>query len=474
MMAEKDNGEYSDNMTDTKMRKTSLQMMMEERFMMMEERFKHDSEDDSRTRGERRRELIERQRQYRQDLKRSMEEAISEKEMFENISYQKKLSKIKNDFQTSQSSSNNEQKTVALELSESEQKLMDRILVNPVILETVFSQLSARDIKSVAQVSKTWRDVVEQPKFWNWAKMRLSENNFNERFISQRINIMRSVKATSLSTESVELLLSGGCKFKRLVRLDLTRTDLSSLSADILSKAVINLPEVDLSSTSLRPGQLEDLTTRIIGRRADSRLRRLELAKVSLSSLSSSLLCQLVLSLQEVSLLFCQLSLDHLTALATAIVQAQGPLKLSSLNLTRNDLSSVSRSLLSKALVRLQEATLFQAELTTDHVNLISDAVVGSRNLTLRRLGLSYNNLAFVSPQSFAQAVVRLEEVELRSTKLESQQVRELCQAIVGCTDLKLKRLNLSHNSKVSGVEDCLAEAKGRLHYINTYKLDCF
>ena len=44
---------------------------------------------------------------------------------------------------------------------------------NPVILETVFSHLSPRDIKAVALVSPAWREVVDQPRFWSWAVMRL-------------------------------------------------------------------------------------------------------------------------------------------------------------------------------------------------------------------------------------------------------------------------------------------------------------
>ena len=65
------------------------------------------------------------------------------------------------------------EETDAVEFTEKEQELIDQIIVNPVILETVFSWLSPRDIKSVALVSLAWREVVDQPRFWSWAVMRL-------------------------------------------------------------------------------------------------------------------------------------------------------------------------------------------------------------------------------------------------------------------------------------------------------------
>ena len=48
---------------------------------------------------------------------------------------------------------------------------------NHVILGTVFSHLSPRDIKTAALVSRTWRTVTETPRYWT--KMRLNVHKEN-------------------------------------------------------------------------------------------------------------------------------------------------------------------------------------------------------------------------------------------------------------------------------------------------------
>ena len=48
----------------------------------------------------------------------------------------------------------------------------------PVILEVIFSHLSPADIKTVSLVCRTWKTVVEQPRYWSWAAAALTEMNF--------------------------------------------------------------------------------------------------------------------------------------------------------------------------------------------------------------------------------------------------------------------------------------------------------
>ena len=180
--------------------------------------------------------------------------------------------------------------------------------------------------------------------------------------------------------------------------------------------------------------------------------------------MSAGRLAQLVLSLEEVSLLFTQLTTEQLSVLLTALGNSEG-LKLRRLNLTRNDLSSVPSPLLSRAVLRLEEATLFMTKLSRDQVNGISRAVI-SQKISLKKLGVSHNNLSFVSAELLAQAVIRLEEVELRGTGLDHQQMLLVCWAIEDCPapELRLRRLNIRSEAGLHvDLEHHLSKAEKKL-----------
>ena len=167
-----------------------------------------------------------------------------------------------------------------LVLTEQEQILLDLMLVNPVILGTVFSFLPPSDVVSLALVCSAWRKVVQRPRFWSWAQVKLSEANFEERFHSERAAVVSSWKVSGLRSEQLNLLFSG-LKHTQLRRLDLTRTDLSSICGELLSEAVVRLPEVDLTSTSLTDLQLETLVRRITqGDLQARRLRRRDISRL--------------------------------------------------------------------------------------------------------------------------------------------------------------------------------------------------
>ena len=65
-------------------------------------------------------------------------------------------------------------KAMMKKIRKSEEELFLEVLNNPDILEEIFSHLPPEDIKTVALVSKTWREVVEKPRYWTWAVVNLN------------------------------------------------------------------------------------------------------------------------------------------------------------------------------------------------------------------------------------------------------------------------------------------------------------
>ena len=63
----------------------------------------------------------------------------------------------------------------------------EMVVTNPVILALIFSRLPPADLKTAALVCRTWSSVLELPRFWAWASVRLGRGNFSERRRSPRL-----------------------------------------------------------------------------------------------------------------------------------------------------------------------------------------------------------------------------------------------------------------------------------------------
>ena len=69
---------------------------------------------------------------------------------------------------------------------------------NPVILETVFRHLSPSDIKTASLVSKTWRRILNRPRFWS--KMKLIVCNRSDRtFKDMKSRLIQLVSEIEIS-----------------------------------------------------------------------------------------------------------------------------------------------------------------------------------------------------------------------------------------------------------------------------------
>ena len=69
---------------------------------------------------------------------------------------------------------------------------------NHAILETVFSQLSPRDIKMAALVSRTWRMVTETPRYWTKMRLNVHKENISQVLKSRVIQLVSVIKFESL------------------------------------------------------------------------------------------------------------------------------------------------------------------------------------------------------------------------------------------------------------------------------------
>ena len=172
-------------------------------------------------------------------------------------------------------------------------------LNSPDLLEIVFSNLAPVDIKSAALVSRTWNSVIETAKFWSWAQVTLTSENFSEIFPSYRFRSVSNVTLSfhdKLSDGQLKELFSNFSKLPdlKLKHLDICHNDLSSIKPSVLSQAVVRLEEVWLFWTELTGQQVEDIFHLVIkaGAEGSLRLRSLNIRQRNVSSLSPSVIHQ--------------------------------------------------------------------------------------------------------------------------------------------------------------------------------------
>ena len=172
-------------------------------------------------------------------------------------------------------------------------------LNSPDLLEIVFSNLAPVDIKSAALVSRTWNSVIEAAKFWSWAQVTLTSENFSEIFPSYRFRSVSNVTLSfhdKLSDGQLKELFSNFSKLPdlKLKHLDICHNDLSSIKPSVLSQAVVRLEEVWLFWTELTGQQVEDIFHLVIKAGAEGRLRlrSLYISQGNVSLLSPSVIQQ--------------------------------------------------------------------------------------------------------------------------------------------------------------------------------------
>ena len=165
-----------------------------------------------------------------------------------------------------------------------------------------------------------WKSVIEKPKWWRWARLRITRENLSGVLDCQLARIVPEIKIND----------------------DLSHHNRIRLVGEVLK----NLKTGDL------PG-----------------LEKLRFRPTNLSSLSASLLTGVV-GLKECVLMNCQLTSEQLTAIFMAIMEA-GDLKLRHLDVYGNSLAAVSVDTLAGAAARLDALVAGERRAGSDRMETI-------------------------------------------------------------------------------------------------------
>ena len=229
-----------------------------------------------------------------------------------------------------------------------EKERLDEMLSNSVIQGKIFSYLAPADIKSLATVSSTWRVMMEQPRFWTWATVRLSLDNFTEKSQSVRIrsitNVLMEYDVSEMQQRSFfsSIFYEVGA-MANMRNLNISGTDLSFVSPEVLSEVIVKMKVVNLFDSNLTSEQLDTILIRIMKSSDDLNLSSLRTSLTSFSSVPPAILAKALVRLEKVDLENPELTKDQVAAVLVEVGESQN-LRLKSLPLSHIDLSRYSQS----------------------------------------------------------------------------------------------------------------------------------
>ena len=220
---------------------------------------------------------------------------------------------------------------------------------------------------SYTQLNQLFEDLQEDCPL---KRLDLSQNNLWYFFQSAGLCQLEEVRLSQvfMTDRTLARILSSITKSPqlRLKHLDLSHNNLSKLPPSTLAEAALKLEAVSLSQTKLRPEQITELFSRLRDG-PDCRLKILNISNNRLSSLPSGTLSQVICGLEETNLANTRLNTEQVTAIFRELLTIV-PLKLKKLNISLNNLSSLSLPTLRQAVARLEQINLIACRLNLHHV----------------------------------------------------------------------------------------------------------
>ena len=113
------------------------------------------------------------------------------------------------------------------------------------------------------------------------------------------------------------------------------------------------------------------------------------------------------------------------------------------INLSYCDLSSVEPALL-QAVLSLSHCNLRDCDLSSEQLTLLLSAMLEEPDLRLKTLDINHNSSISTVEPGLIQALVRLEEFNLGDCRLTTEQLIVLFRSIQESADLKLKSLHIT------------------------------
>jgi len=261
--------------------------------------------------------------------------------------------------------------------SEEEEGEINRLLPTE-MLERIFRLLSNKDLMAVVLVCRRWREVAET--LWPSLRLRLpTVNQDNLDVISELLmNSKRLQALETLVVRSVsEDLLVAFAQHMNLKSLDISHINLPSVQPTLLAKAICQREKVDMGRSLFSPAQA-DAIFQSLGKSCN--LNILSIFNTNLSRVKPQLLGSAMTQMSQITLWRTQLTAKQTEAIFEALLASPGKLRI--LDLSFNNLSTVSPKVLAVTVNSLRIVGLGCTGLTGEQVNAILSRALVTSSLT--------------------------------------------------------------------------------------------
>ena len=337
------------------------------------------------------------------------------------------------------------------------------------------SDLLARVITGIEEVSleytkldeKQWNAVFNSTKGAKLKKLSIIVYSYgmdlslaNPQSLAEAASTLEKVKLDScgLTTEQSKAMFDRLAVESKLKSIEIRCTYLSSVAVQSLAMVVSQVQEATLFHTHLTTQQITAIFNKAT--EEDSQLKVLNLIGNYLSQVNPHVMAAAVNKMDKVDLGFGHLNATQCNAIFGL---AAGKSKLKDLDISDNDLSSVNKHDMERAVNNMEKINLECTELTNQQCIQIFKYAENESNLKDMKIGR--NDLSAVEPGSMTRAVSKMEECGLQSSKLTNQQVEDIFKHIN--EDCKLKNLHMAGVNLSSVDGDVIATAVANLYQVN-------
>ena len=261
-------------------------------------------------------------------------------------------------------------------------------------------RLLGREVRVVVQVCRRWREAGQAPGLWRWAVVRVDARSLAALpglLTCGRLRAAARWRVTAVS----EHLLAAMAAHRGVREVDMSYTPLAKVEALVVADMASRLDTLSLRGTGLTRWQLEAVLRRV--GEEETSLRSLDLSSNNLSSVTPGLLAAAVVRLEEVHLDASGLSTAQVETLLTAVC---GGSNLRTLSIATIRLGGVEPLLLALALNRLEEVWVHETRLTADQ--LVTCLACSLATSSLRRLHMEGGRAVGEAPALWAWAMVYL------------------------------------------------------------------
>ena len=365
---------------------------------------------------------------------------------------------------------------------------MDKLPVE--MLLGIFELVSYKDLKNVVLVCRRWREIGETPRLWSSFPVIVKTRNMSvmsEILSSRRMKQLEKLRIESTLSEEVSQTIMDHPVLRKFelseenytqtiisvlnvicsrsvegTVLDMSgmssRNNLSGVDPGLMAKAVTNLETLDIRASRLTSHQAAAVFTGVI---EGSKMTELNIDWNDLSEVDPGLLAKVVTKLQKFYIKDTKLTQQQAAAILTAVSEGS---RLTTLNISGNNLSGADPRLMAKAFNNLETLEISLTKLTPLQATAILTGV--SEESKMAELKISWNDLSEVDPGLLAKAVTNLEVLNVAYTKLTQQKGVAILTAV--SEGSRLTTLNISGNNLLGVDPGLMAKAFNNLETLDS------